>query len=82
MNKLLEWYVKFLNFFPRWLRRLIIWGIILQISMLGWIKLIREWWDSSFLWIFCLYYIYYAKNYRYRKDEMNDEIEASFWYYY
>lgn len=22
------------------------------------------------------------KNYTYRKDEMNDEIEASFWYYY
>ncbi|MFZ7931754.1 hypothetical protein ACO1D2_21465 [Bacillus thuringiensis] len=49
MNKLLEWYVKFLTFFPRWLRILIIWGIILQISMLGWIKLIREWWDGSFL---------------------------------
>ncbi|ACM15564.1 conserved hypothetical protein [Bacillus cereus Q1] len=30
------------NFFPRWLRLLIIWGIILQISILGWIKLIRE----------------------------------------
>ncbi|MGE8052739.1 hypothetical protein ACQKOD_02025 [Bacillus mycoides] len=43
MNKLLEWYVKLLTFFPRWLRRLIIWGVILQISMLGWIKLIREW---------------------------------------
>ncbi|MCU4858609.1 hypothetical protein OCA05_10455 [Bacillus cereus] len=43
MNKLLEWYVKFLTFYPRWLRKLIIWGIILQISMLGWIKLIREW---------------------------------------
>ncbi|HFJ9283175.1 TPA: hypothetical protein ACGW44_000876 [Bacillus toyonensis] len=43
MNTLLEWYVKFLTFFPRWLRRLIIGGIILQISMLGWIKLIREW---------------------------------------
>ncbi len=22
------------------------------------------------------------KNYTYRKDEMDDEIEASFWYYY
>ncbi|EJS75668.1 hypothetical protein ICY_00039 [Bacillus cereus BAG2X1-3] len=43
MNTLLEWYVKFLTFFPRWLRRFIIWGIILQISMLGWIKLICEW---------------------------------------
>ncbi|WP_265413080.1 hypothetical protein [Bacillus thuringiensis] len=43
MNGLLEWYVKFLTFFPRWLRRLIIWGIILQISILGWMKLIREW---------------------------------------
>ncbi|WP_257152163.1 hypothetical protein [Bacillus toyonensis] len=43
MNTLLEWYVKFLTFFPRWLRRLIIWGIILQILMLGWIKSIREW---------------------------------------
>ncbi|AFQ17770.1 hypothetical protein P9Y62_04935 [Bacillus thuringiensis] len=42
MNKLLGWYVKFLTFFPRWLRRLIIWGIILQIAILGWIKLIRE----------------------------------------
>ncbi|MED1899809.1 hypothetical protein P4V05_06330 [Bacillus thuringiensis] len=42
MNKQLEWYVKFLTFFPRWLRRLIIWGIILQIAILGWIKLIRE----------------------------------------
>lgn len=43
MNKLLEWYVKLLTSFPRWLRRLIILGVILQISMLGWIKLIREW---------------------------------------
>ncbi|MGE7882667.1 hypothetical protein [Bacillus sp. NPDC094077] len=43
MGKLLEWYVKFLTFFPRWLRRLIIWGSILQISILGWIKLIRKW---------------------------------------
>ncbi|WP_255805871.1 hypothetical protein [Bacillus cereus group sp. BfR-BA-01382] len=42
MNKLLGWYVKFLTFFLRWLRRLIIWGIILQIAILGWIKLIRE----------------------------------------
>ncbi|MDF9543184.1 MULTISPECIES: hypothetical protein [Bacillus] len=42
MNKLLGWYVKFLTFFPRWLRGLIIWGIILQIAILGWIKLIRE----------------------------------------
>ncbi|AJI31571.1 hypothetical protein [Bacillus cereus] len=43
MNKLLECYVRFVTFFPRWLRLLIIWGIILQISILGWIKLIREW---------------------------------------
>lgn len=44
MNKLLEWYIRFLTFFPRWLRRLVIWwGIILQISILGWMKLIREW---------------------------------------
>ncbi|MDM5236910.1 MULTISPECIES: hypothetical protein [Bacillus cereus group] len=42
MNKSLEWYIRFLTFFPRWLRQLIIWGIILQISILGWIKLIRE----------------------------------------
>lgn len=28
MNKLLEWYVKLLTFFPRWLRRLIILGVI------------------------------------------------------
>ncbi|MGG3727990.1 hypothetical protein ABET23_13995 [Bacillus wiedmannii] len=43
MNKLLEWYIRFLTFSPRWLRRLVIWGIILQISILGWMKLIREW---------------------------------------
>lgn len=43
MKKLLEWYIKLLTFFPRWLRRLIIWGVILQIAVLGWIKLIREW---------------------------------------
>ncbi|HHK5613437.1 TPA: hypothetical protein ACQUNC_002257 [Bacillus paranthracis] len=43
MNKLLEWYIRFVTFFPRGLRLLIIWGIILQISILGWIKLIREW---------------------------------------
>ncbi|WP_255256225.1 hypothetical protein [Bacillus wiedmannii] len=43
MNKLLELYIRFLTFFPRWLRRLVIWGIILQISILGWMKLIREW---------------------------------------
>ncbi|MED2790532.1 hypothetical protein P4256_02190 [Bacillus wiedmannii] len=42
MNKLLEWHIRFLTFFPRWLRRLVIWGIILQISILGWMKLIRE----------------------------------------
>ncbi|MGG1607114.1 hypothetical protein [Bacillus wiedmannii] len=42
MNKLLEWYIRFLTFFPRWLRRLVIWGIILQISILSWMKLIRE----------------------------------------
>ncbi|MEN1937168.1 hypothetical protein AAIE21_16700 [Paenibacillus sp. 102] len=43
MGKLLEWYTWFLTFFPRWLRRLVVWGIILQIAILGWIKLIREW---------------------------------------
>ncbi|EOP15110.1 hypothetical protein KQ3_04641 [Bacillus cereus B5-2] len=42
MKKLLEWYIQFVTFFPRWLRLLIIWGIILQISILGWMKLIRE----------------------------------------
>lgn len=43
MNKLLEWYIRFVTFFLRWLRLLVIWGIILQISILGWMKLIREW---------------------------------------
>ncbi|MFJ8528782.1 hypothetical protein [Bacillus sp. NPDC094106] len=43
MKKLLEWYIKLLTFFPRWLRRLIIWSVILQIAVLGWINLIREW---------------------------------------
>ncbi|WP_283776716.1 hypothetical protein [Bacillus cereus] len=42
MNTLLEWYIRFVTFFPRWLRLLIIWVVILQISILGWIKLIRE----------------------------------------
>ncbi|HFK1452465.1 MULTISPECIES: hypothetical protein [Bacillus cereus group] len=42
MNTLLEWYIRFVTFFPRWLRLLIIWAVILQISILGWIKLIRE----------------------------------------
>ncbi|ADK07864.1 hypothetical protein [Bacillus anthracis] len=42
MNTLLEWYIRFVTFFSRWLRLLIIWGVILQISILGWIKLIRE----------------------------------------
>ncbi|MGE6366206.1 hypothetical protein ACQKD9_20885 [Bacillus paramycoides] len=43
MNRLLKWYVVCITFFPRWLRRLIIWGIVLQIAVLDWIKLIREW---------------------------------------
>ncbi|WP_259300198.1 hypothetical protein [Bacillus clarus] len=43
MEKLLKWYIAVLTFFPRWLRRLIVLGIILQIAVLGWIKLIREW---------------------------------------
>jgi hypothetical protein len=43
MNKLLKLYIRFLTFFPKWLRQLIIWGIILQISILGGIKLIRKW---------------------------------------
>ncbi|WP_265182890.1 hypothetical protein [Bacillus gaemokensis] len=43
MEALLKWYIRFLTFFPKWLRRLFVWGIILQIVVLGWIKLIREW---------------------------------------
>ncbi|HGH7179118.1 hypothetical protein WBS55_14375 [Bacillus luti] len=43
MNKLMEWYIRFVTFFPRSLRLFVIWGIILQISILDWIKLIREW---------------------------------------
>ncbi|WP_255446712.1 hypothetical protein [Bacillus sp. SH5-2] len=44
MNKLMEWYIRFITFFPRSLRLLVIcWGIILQISILDWVKLIREW---------------------------------------
>ncbi|SCM98835.1 Uncharacterized protein BWINRASL_05152 [Bacillus mycoides] len=30
------------NIFPWWLRRLIVLGVILQIAVLSWIKLIRE----------------------------------------
>ncbi|WP_433773084.1 hypothetical protein [Bacillus wiedmannii] len=43
MNQLLEWYIRFVTFLPKWFRLLVIRGIILQISILGWIKLIREW---------------------------------------
>ncbi|HDR3883731.1 TPA: DUF3935 domain-containing protein [Bacillus cereus] len=53
MNKLLEWYVKFLTFFPRWLRRLIIWGIIISFfvfwfSMLG-VQMFAEFLDIESL---------------------------------
>lgn len=41
MNTLLEWYIRFVTFSEMVMTAYYL-GVILQISILGWIKLIRE----------------------------------------